>query len=72
MKIILAIVSSFILFSCTAQVSDKFTIETSDIPNFWKAYDSIQNSSEKAKVFSELYLDKTSEPFKKMIALSGE
>ncbi|MBU2947040.1 DUF2268 domain-containing putative Zn-dependent protease [Zobellia uliginosa] len=72
MKTILVILASFILFSCTAQVSDNFTIETSDIPNFWKAYDSIQNSAEKAKVFSELYLDKASEPFKKMIALSGD
>lgn len=39
---------------------------------FGKQYDSIQNTTEKSKVFSELYLDKASESFKKMIALSGD
>ncbi|WP_165750541.1 DUF2268 domain-containing putative Zn-dependent protease [Cellulophaga sp. Z1A5H] len=72
MRTILAIFALFILYSCKSQDVDKFNIETSDIPNFWKAYDSIQNSKEKAKIFSELYLDKASESFKKMIALSGD
>ena len=72
MKIFLVIFTSFILCSCYGQTEEKFTIETSDIPNFWKAYDSIQNTTEKSKVFSELYLDKASESFKKMIALSGD
>lgn len=72
MKHFLAIFVILFSFSCSGQTSDKFTIETSDIPNFWKAYDSIQNTTEKAKVFSELYLDKASESFKKMIALSGD
>lgn len=72
MKTFLAIFATFILYSCTGQNVDKFNIETSDIPNFWKAYDSIKNSNEKAKIFSELYLEKASESFKKMIALSGD
>ena len=72
MKTFLAIFATFILCSCSGQSSKNVVIETSDIANFWTAYDSIQNSTEKSKVFTELYLDKASEAFKKMIEASGD
>ena len=72
MKTFLALFLSLAVFSCSGQNSQGVGIETSDIANFWIAYDSIQNSTEKSKVFTELYLDKASEPFKKMIEASGD
>lgn len=72
MKTFLVIFTSFILYSCSGQNSKNVVIDTSDIANFWTAYDSIQNSTEKSKVFTELYLNKASEPFKKMIEASGD
>ncbi len=72
MKTFLAIFASFILYSCSGQNAKNVDIETSDIINFWTAYDSIQNSTQKTKVFTELYLDKASDPFKKMIEASGD
>tara|TARA_R110002020_G_scaffold444455_3_gene656076 strand:+ start:370 stop:1302 length:933 start_codon:yes stop_codon:yes gene_type:complete len=72
MKTFLVIFTSFILYSCSGQNSKDVVIETSDIKNFWIAFDSIKNSTEKSKVFTELYLDKASESFKKMIDASGD
>lgn len=72
MKILLAISIVYFLFSCSNQNTNNFDIETSDISNFWIAFDSVKNSKEKSKVFTELYLDKASKSFKKMIELSGD
>ncbi len=72
MKTILAIFMSLMIYSCAGQNSNNVFIETSDIVNFWTAYGAIQNSKEKSKVFTKLYLDKASVPFKKMIGESGD
>lgn len=58
--------------SCSGQKEKNYIIETSDIANFWTAFDSIKNTDHKAKVFSELYLEKASESFKKLISMSGD
>jgi hypothetical protein len=53
-------------------MENNYIIETTDIGNFWTAFDSIKSADDKTKVFNELYLDEASELFKKMISLSGD
>lgn len=74
MNKLLIIFFAIILFSCKDEKRMKFTVETNDIENFWIAYDSIQDikTEKKAKVFTELYYEKASESFKKIIAISGD
>lgn len=44
-----------------------YTIETRDIDNFWIAYDSLVTSTDSARTFQELYLDKASPFFKEFL-----
>lgn len=63
---------SILFISCSAQSENEYVIETSDITNFWIAYDSIKKTKDKAKVFKELYHDKASKMFKEQLELSGD
>ena len=72
MKNLIAILFVFSLLSCSGQKEQDLTIETSDIVNFWIAYDSIKNVPDKAQVFKSLYHDRASESFKKIMAESGD
>lgn len=56
----------------TDNFSEDPIIETSDISNFWTAFDSIKNTNDKARVFKALYFDNASELFQKMIEDSGD
>lgn len=61
------------LFSLTLS-AQSFNVETNDIDNFWKAYDSIKklSSVNKPKVFKQLYLDKASKSFQILLDLSED
>lgn len=47
--------------------SNTYTIETQDIDNFWAAYDSLATSTDSARTFQELYIDKASPFFKEFL-----
>lgn len=72
MKKLIGIIFIVSFLSCSGQKEKDYFIETSDITNFWTAYDSIKKVTEKAEVFKNLYLDKASKPFTKMLGLSGD
>jgi hypothetical protein len=49
---------------------NNYKIETTDIDNFWKAYDYLENAETKAdsiKIIQEFYIDKATEEFKEFI-----
>lgn len=59
MKRILTIVFLLVIVNAFSQISNK--VLTSDIDNFWIAYDSVQKTNDKilqTKIIQELYLDK--------------
>ena len=62
----------YMKLSNVGQKQMSYKIETSDIANFWVAFDSIKRSDNKAEVFRKLYLEKASDLFKKMISMSGD
>ena len=72
MKKIISILFSIAFMSCSTQIKKEYRLETSDISNFWIAFDSIKNVNNKKKVFKELYLDKASDLFKEQIGISGD
>ena len=60
------------ILSCKEQNEMTYTLETSDIVNFWTAYDSIKSVENKAEVFNKLYLEKASDLFDSIMAESGD
>lgn len=72
MKNLLSILILVLVYSCSGQKKKDYVIETSDITNFWIAFDSIKSTTDKKKVFNELYIERASDLFKKMISLSGD
>ena len=46
-----------------------YQITTSDLDNFWAAYDSLKTSKDSIRTFQKLYLDKASPEFEKFIKL---
>lgn len=72
MKPRLIIISIFIFGNLFSQTSNK--IFTSDIDNFWTAYDSIQktnNYSKKIKIINNLYINKGTKGFKTFMDARG-
>ena len=72
MKKLLAILTMISILSCKEQNEMTYTLETSDIVNFWTAYDSIKSVENKAEVFNKLYLEKASDLFDSIMAESGD
>ncbi|WP_282133769.1 hypothetical protein [Cellulophaga baltica] len=71
-KKLLTIIISLSFVSCFGQSENEYAIETSDITNFWIAFDSIKNTEDKAKVFKELYHNKASKLFKEQLDISPD
>lgn len=46
-----------------------YQIITSDLDNFWIAYDSLENSKDSVQTFQKLYIDKASPEFEKFLGL---
>jgi len=66
-----AILFFLIIFECVFS-QNKQLIETNDIDNFWKAYDKLQNASNRAdsiKIIQIEYIEKASEHFQEFIRL---
>lgn len=62
----------FVVISTIGFTQNEYQIETSDIDNFWKAYDSLKNASSKSdsiKFIQELYIDKATPEFKEFIRI---
>lgn len=72
MKNLFLILTLISTLSCKGQDEMNYTIETSDIANFWIAFDSIKKVDKKAEIFNKLYLEKASSLFDTIIALSGD
>lgn len=63
----------FILTSCKIQMhksaQNDFQIITTDLDNFWSAYDALENSTDSVRTFQELYIDKATPEFEKFLEL---
>ena len=72
-SILILIIGTIILTSCKEKFEPKqklnYQIITTDLDNFWKAYDALKNSKDSIKTFQELYIDKASPEFKKFLEL---
>ncbi len=72
-KTILILVMSFLLFSCKEETKEfkklDYSIITSDIDNFWIAYDMLEKSNDSIAIFQDLYINKASFEFKKFLEL---
>jgi hypothetical protein len=53
----------------TENIELNFKIITSDIDNFWQAYDSLKNTNDSISIIQRLYLDKTSPELQKIIEI---
>jgi len=52
--------------------NNSYVIETSDIANFWEAYDAAKTADEKGKVFKALYQERASAMFKEQLKHPGD
>src|SRR6186713_2681068 len=72
MKRIFAALLLFCIFSFTSKGQDAKKVFTSDIDNFWIAYDSIQTTKDSAKqieFIQKLYIDKGTKGLKAFMAV---
>lgn len=72
MKAVLIIVIN--LITLTGYSQSNLTIETSDISNFWVAYDRLESATsydDSIKIIQEDYIDKSTKYFKEFIELRG-
>ena len=71
----LLILLLLLLLSCTSLKKnnaklENFKIKTSDIDNFWNAYDKLKDTKDSVKTLQSAFFDKASPEFKKFIELS--
>lgn len=69
-KLIAIILLSFLNAACTTSKKEQFnySIITSEIDNFWNAYDALKTSKDSVATIQELYIDKASPEFKKFMS----
>ncbi|MEM1002910.1 MAG: hypothetical protein AAGH46_09710, partial [Bacteroidota bacterium] len=70
-KILLSL-SMVLILSGYSQDKIDYKIETSDIVNFWIAFDSVKKVDNKSEVFTKLYLENASDLFDTILNVSGD
>lgn len=70
-QLLTLIIGIIILFVSCQEKPEKlnYQIITSDLDNFWIAYDALENSEDSVQTFQEFYIDKASPEFEKFLEL---